>query len=269
LKNRVLSALVLIPVVLAALWLGGWPFTFLAAVLFGIAAWEFVRLFSLQGMALSPLVIFAHLLVWLAYGRWRHPGILALGLPGVLLLSVAEQIFTHRFTGASVARWALNVAGSLYLGVGGAYLLRVRWMADGRWWLLFTLATGWIADSAAYFVGRTWGRHKMAPLISPRKSWEGYAAGVGAAVLTGFLVGRLAPLKVGAFPVTSWRGVGLGALLALLTPLGDLFISLMKREVGVKDTSDLIPGHGGMLDRLDSLLWAGILTWLFVTLLVP
>jgi phosphatidate cytidylyltransferase len=125
--------------------------------------------------------------------------------------------------------------------------------------LLFALLVVWVADSAAYFVGRAWGEHKMAPLISPHKSWEGYVAGVLSGVLLGLVANFLLPFSL-------WRGVGLGALLALLTPLGDLFISLMKRQMGVKDTSHLIPGHGGVLDRVDSVLWAGTLTWLFVTL---
>jgi phosphatidate cytidylyltransferase len=259
LKRRILSALFLVPIALAALWLGGWPYTALVSVFCLIASWEFVQMFSTQEMGLSRSTVFTQLLLWLAYGRWEHTWILTVGFPIVLLVSVGEHVLTYRRLRTPIEGWALSVAGGVYIGLGAAYLLRLRWTVQGQWWLLFALLVVWVADSAAYFVGRAWGEHKMAPLISPHKSWEGYVAGVLSGVLLGLVANFLLPFSL-------WRGVGLGALLALLTPLGDLFISLMKRQMGVKDTSHLIPGHGGVLDRVDSVLWAGTLTWLFVTL---
>jgi phosphatidate cytidylyltransferase len=118
----------------------------------------------------------------------------------------------------------------------------------------------WIGDSAAYFVGRAYGRHKMAPRLSPKKSWEGYAAGVIAAALAGAGLAAIYNNVLHLSPsVTVTAGLVLGLVLGLITTLGDVGISMMKREMQVKDTGTLLPGHGGVLDRIDSWLWAGVL----------
>ena len=140
-------------------------------------------------------------------------------------------------------------------------------MPLGAGWTLITLFLVWIGDTAAYFVGRAWGDHKIAPAISPGKSWEGYAAQITSSMLSGgamvALWSLVARTSVG---VEVWQGVALGALVSVFCPFGDFFISMIKREAGVKDTSRLIPGHGGVLDRLDTPLWAGILAFVFLTL---
>ena len=266
-KTRMLSALGLTPLVLTALWVGGWLFTALVFVLVTIAALEYARMFADQEDALAILVILGTTWLWLAYGRWETLTILEIGQPLLTLAAAGEQVIVYHRTHASAQRWAMSVAGGLYLGVGGAHLLRLRWLEHGRWWLLLTLVIIWVADSGAYFAGRAWGRHKLAPAISPNKSWEGYAAGIVSGALVGMAGSVLWPADA-AVRMTALQGAALGGILAVLTPLGDLFVSLMKRQVGVKDTSALIPGHGGMLDRLDSPLWGGVLAWLFVTLVV-
>jgi phosphatidate cytidylyltransferase len=162
----------------------------------------------------------------------------------------------------STERWALTWAGAGYLGLGGAYLIRLRAVPDGLWWTLTACSIVWIGDSAAYFVGKRWGRHKMAPTISPGKSWEGYAAQVLVGTVAGGVLVWCWSTLLGAGPFATldfWGGVLLGVVISLLCPAGDFLVSMMKREAGVKDTSHLIPGHGGVFDRIDSLLWAGIL----------
>jgi phosphatidate cytidylyltransferase len=269
LKTRVLSAAVLLPIVLGAIWFGGWAFAALMTMLLLIAAREVVQMFSSQGMVLAIGTILGHMLLWLAYGRWEESLILEIGLPFITLVSVAEHVITYRHVQSSAERWALSIAGGTYLGIGGAHLLRLRWLQDGRWWLLLTLLIVWVADSGAYFAGRAWGKHKMAPGISPNKSWEGYVVGIACGGLIGVLGGALWPESAGdGAELTLWQGAILGGMLAALTPLGDFFVSSLKRQVGVKDTSSLIPGHGGVLDRLDSPLWAGVLAWMFITLIV-
>ena len=267
LKTRVLSAAVLLPVVLVAVCLGGWAFAALLIGLLLIAAWEFVRMFSSHKTALAIPIILGYMLLWLAYGRWEEPTILVMGLPLLTLVGVGEHVIIHRNVQSPAERWALSVAGGSYLGIGGAHLLRLRWLDDGQWWLLLTLLIIWVADSGAYFAGRAWGKHKMAPAISPNKSWEGYGAGIVCAGLIG-AVGAAFLQGNAEAELALWQGIVLGLMLATLTPLGDFFISSLKRQVGVKDTSSLIPGHGGVLDRLDSLLWAGVLAWMFITRVV-
>jgi phosphatidate cytidylyltransferase len=212
-----------------------------------------------------------HLDVWFQAQR-----IQAFAFAGVVLITTVWALYRYqaRASNGSDGRppftvtvdWALVVAGAVYLGLGTRYLLRLRALPMGFAWTLITLFIVWISDTAAYFVGRAWGEHKIAPAISPGKSWEGYTAQVISGMLSGGIMVALWPI-LGLMPVNVpvWQGVVLGALVSILSPLGDFFVSMIKRESGVKDTSRLIPGHGGVLDRLDTPLWAGILAFVFLT----
>jgi phosphatidate cytidylyltransferase len=148
-------------------------------------------------------------------------------------------------------------------------LISVRNLPEGQWWLLLILPAVWFADSAAYIVGSRIGKHKMAPRLSPKKSWEGYIAGVvfgtlGTALLAMLFQNYLKPDTA----ITPWIGLLLGFILSTLTTLGDLGESMIKRQVGVKDTGRLLPGHGGAFDRIDSWLWAAVLGYYLVSWLV-
>lgn len=265
-KERVISAAILIPIVVAAIVAGGGPYLLLIGAAVVLAGFEYVRMVHRKGYPVALFWVWAVTLLWLADDRWGGGAWLGPGLMLLTLGSATWQLFTHKQD--PTATWALALAGGLYLGVGGAYLVRLRAVPDGLWWTLTALPTVWIADSGAFFIGRRWGRHKLAPTISPKKTWEGYAAGVISGILGGLLL-ALAWNRVAGAPLTLTPGKAalLGALLALVTPLGDLFVSMIKREVGVKDSGTLIPGHGGVFDRIDSLLWAGVIAWALAILI--
>jgi phosphatidate cytidylyltransferase len=146
----------------------------------------------------------------------------------------------------------------VYIGWIGAYLIDIRYLENGMWWILLVLPAIWVADMAAFFIGSRWGRHKLSPRLSPKKSWEGYFAGVffGTLATVGLAVLWRA---LGGMDVTWWKGAILGFVLTSLTTLGDLGESMFKREAGVKDASNIIPGHGGVLDRIDSWIWGAAL----------
>ena len=130
---------------------------------------------------------------------------------------------------------------------------------------ILVLAAVFLADSAAYFIGRRFGQHKLSPRLSPKKTWEGYLAGVVAGTLGAALVAYLWSLWAGAdFTVTPWQGALLGLVISVITTLGDLGESMLKRQSGVKDSSNLIPGHGGVFDRIDSWLWAAPIGFYFI-----
>lgn len=265
-KTRVISAAVMLPAVLAAIVIGGWPFTLLVIIAVLLAGLEYRRMAHLMGYELSLAFIWSATLVWfvdllLPEGPW-----LSLGLALVVLATSLWQLF-HREHSSPTVTWALTLAGGLYLGVGGAYIHRLRGLEDGLWWILTALPVIWVGESAAYYIGKRWGDHKAIPGLSPGKSWEGYIAEAISALLVGALLGWVWP-QVAGEPITlnPWRGLILGAVLAVTTPFGDLFVSMIKREVHLDDSGKLIPGHGGVFDRIDSLLWAGFFAWIVATL---
>jgi len=149
----------------------------------------------------------------------------------------------------------------LYVGYGASYLGRIRAMPNGLAWLGTALVGTWVCDTAAYAAGMHFGKRRLAPHISPNKSWEGAWGGLGGGLLVALVAG---PLFLGLG--LGWS-ILLGALIAVAATLGDLAESVIKRQVGAKDSGTLIPGHGGMLDRIDSLLFVVPLVYWYQLLL--
>ena len=261
LRQRVLVTVVLLPVGLAIFALGGWVFAAAMALVLGLAAREYGLLYRPGGLrpALPLLVVGVASLALLRHAcgfEYSVPLLAALALAGMTW----HLVDFERGAPRAGTDFGLTLGGILYLGVVGAYLVSLRDLPDGLWWLLVSLPVVWIGDSAAYFVGRAYGRHKMAPRLSPKKSWEGYAAGILAAAVSGLALAALYGAGLGLAPsLTPSAGLIVGLVLGTVTTLGDLGISMMKRELQVKDTGRLLPGHGGVLDRIDSWLWAGVL----------
>ena len=253
LKQRVITALVLLAILLPALlYPSPWPFAAVILVLMAAGAWEWGRLNGL-GMAASLGLAGVCVLLCgasLALG-WARPvaltplwvvGGFAWALVAVLLLRAGVPGWPR------IALAVRIVSGVLALWL--AWLAAVQARALGVNFLLSVLALVWVADIAAYFSGRAFGRHKLAPSISPGKTWEG-AAGAAVAVLVfgfGMLAMRGAELQGGVAVIA-------GVLLAwtAVSIVGDLFESLLKRQAGLKDSGSILPGHGGILDRIDSL----------------
>ena len=251
LASRLLVAAVLLPVVIGITYLGGWW-------LFALAlAGGFIALHELYGIAreLRPLVLGGYLGFVLALLGLQLGG-LAWMLGGIL----STFVFAFVVYGLSDVRpsatssFGVTLLGVVWIGAGLGCLLLVRDIPEfGFWAVMAVLFTVFAADTGAFFVGRALGRHKMAPAISPGKSWEGFVGGVAAAMATTFLILYKDRDEFLTIPQT----LVLGAVVALAAALGDLFESAVKRDLAVKDSGRLLGGHGGMLDRLDSLLWAG------------
>lgn len=173
---------------------------------------------------------------------------LQLPLVAALLAGTLLIIMRRRDFQGALAGWALSVAGSLYVALLLSFFVALRLRTLGLQWLLVAFVCTWACDSAAYLFGKAFGRRPFAPRISPHKTWAGAIGGVLAGALAGLL----------AVPLLSWPwawALGLGFVLAVAGVAGDLAESFIKRQLGLKDFSSLIPGHGGMLDRLDSLLF--------------
>jgi phosphatidate cytidylyltransferase len=258
---RILTALIAVPVLLFVV-LKGPAWLFLALTLaFALAGfWELVGLASRVGWKLLgvgyPL---AALSVTAFYPGF--PGFPETGIATLLVVGLAA-VFTREPGRETLGSVAATVFGVVYVGALLGTVVGLRMMAPeelGRLWLVFLLAVVMVGDAGAYFIGRTFGKSPLAPVLSPKKTIEGLVGGIVFSVATAVLLGRLA-LPHLAFATA----VGLGLSMALLGVVGDLFESLLKRSARIKDTSSLLPGHGGVLDRIDSLLFAAPFLFLYV-----
>jgi phosphatidate cytidylyltransferase len=246
--SRILVTVVLLPVVLGIVWAGGW-WLFTIALVGGLLA-----LHELYGMArgLHPMVLggYAGLVLTLLGAQlgglpWLLAGLLAT-LPIALVVFFVSSVRQN-----AVAAFATTVLGVAWVGGGLAHFVLLRDLPDGRLLIFTVLLTVFADDTAANFVGRAIGRHRLAPAISPGKSVEGFVAGT----LVGVAVTFFALYEQDV--VSTGESILLGLAIALAATLGDLFESAIKRDLGVKDSGRLLAGHGGVLDRVDSLLWAG------------
>jgi phosphatidate cytidylyltransferase len=252
LATRVATAVVGIPIIFGLIWIGGWPYAIVAAIVLAVAAAEFFSLrydwrsFDTANICASVVAIA------LAAGYSEFAWAVALPVAIVwAFVTVTGPIRAGKgfSTRRAIAGTSIAVTDVVYLGALGSTILLLRELDNGRDWVYLALFSTFAVDTAAYFVGRAIGRHRLAPSISPKKTWEGffggYAGGIAAVLLLNYFLG----LRI---------DVGPALLIALTLPvaaaLGDLFESWIKRRAGVKDASELIPGHGGVLDRLDSVL---------------
>jgi phosphatidate cytidylyltransferase len=183
----------------------------------------------------------------------------------LVVIAMAVAVFAYeRGEDQSINTFAFNMTGMFYIGWLGSYLIALRDLPSGLWWILLTLPTAWAGDVGAYLVGSAMGRHRFAPRVSPRKSWEGYFGGVVASLI--WCVAIAFAVQTRAPEITPLKGIFLGAVVGLTAPMGDLFESLIKRQFGVKDSSNLLPGHGGFLDRIDSSLWTGVVSYFIIVI---
>jgi phosphatidate cytidylyltransferase len=254
---RVLTALFWIPIFLVLLCMGGWAWFALLAVLSVLAGFEMGRFYErlgCHGTGLSIAVGGLTLLI-AAYASlhvtWSWPLAIAL----ITIVALVGELSVSG--GRVLQRGAAICMGSLYVGLF-AFLFLVR--ADGLAPVLLAVLGTWCADSFAFFVGRAYGRTAFAPTISPNKTVEGALAGVFGGLVAGIGLGLAVQWPL-------WYAAVLGMTVALAAEIGDLVESAMKREAGVKDAGSLLPGHGGILDRFDSMLLAGVAVYLLRLLL--
>lgn len=254
LKTRFLTAFVLIPLILGSVYVGGLVFFALVAGALLLAGKEFFAMARAAGYATQPISGLGMIALLLLYVYAPADSLRAI-LAGVLIVTLVGGIL--RPVEGWLAGWALTLAGALYVGGLGVYFLLVRQLPAGMFWTMLALVTAWATDTGAYLVGTRIGRHKFFPRISPKKTWEGAIGGCVAAPLTALALGALFALPLAHCAL-------LGILIGVAATLGDLAESLLKRQTGVKDSSNLVPGHGGLLDRLDSLLFTAVVTYYYL-----
>jgi len=264
--TRFKSVLVFVPLMVVMIIIGGVPFqVFMAAVLL-VAAREYWHLLTIMGFRPSLFVILGGVLVLIAQRILLGFQYADLVLAGIYFLVALQSLISYeRGVNNAILNFALHLSVILYLGWVGSYFFSIRSLSDGttgKWWTLTTIAIVWLVDLGAYTLGKLWGKHKMCPRLSPKKSWEGYAGGILFGTLAGILLSLILQKALPDFSL--WQGTVLGFALGVLTPVGDLFISVLKRTAGVKDTGNLIPGHGGVLDRIDTWIWAVLISYYLI-----
>jgi phosphatidate cytidylyltransferase len=260
LKQRVITALWGVPIVIAAVWFDEpipW-FTVLAAIWGLLAVLEFYRMVGVSKVL--PLTVFGTVgtVLFILYPHCEYKLVLPFLLTVTVTLSLIMLVFLRQKEGV-FAGWAWMMGGILYVGWLLSLLIILR-LEAGRDWVFLALLATFGSDTAAYFIGKAFGRHKLAPQISPGKTWEGAIAGVIGGVIISVLFTLNTPLQL---PLNYWQAIILGVLISVFGQLGDLAESLLKRNAGVKDSGNLMPGHGGLLDRMDSVVLAGAVVYLY------
>jgi phosphatidate cytidylyltransferase len=277
-RQRSISAIGVVAVGLLPALLGGWLFAIVFTTIAAIAFHEAIALINPRAGNLTwiglVIVVIAGFIP--LFDDITNP--LGLVVACAVGVPVAWAVFSSPSTG--IDDWTTTTTSTLYLALpafaatalrNAEYLPSRDWVGDlagimpdvsdrtggGLAWFLLALLVTWLSDTCAYLVGKTWGRRKLIPRVSPNKTIEGAAGGLAAAAITALLCNGLFGMEIGA----GWAIV-IGLVLGAIGMIGDLSESMLKRQRGVKDSSNLIPGHGGMLDRIDALVFVLVATWL-------
>lgn len=281
LTRRVITAAVAIPVVLGMVWFGGWVTFAGAFIIVALGIYELHSMFHKIGylpLTWFALIVTTALLLGGVFAPFRNL-FQELTITALVLGSLSWLLIRRHQTGTALVDWALTLVMALYLGWPLSYLVTLRGMnpaylptahglvttpsTNNFWWVLVALFGVWAFDSAAFFAGRFFGKHKLAPIISPAKTWEG--------VIGGFLL-AMAAVLVFTRPISTgvawYHIIALGVLISFAATVGDLAESLIKRQADVKDSGGFFWGHGGVLDRIDSLLFASVVVYFYVVLVV-
>jgi phosphatidate cytidylyltransferase len=283
LKRRLWVAGFGIPLGIALVYLGGWFLAGVVAVLAAVGAWELYRIAGARGWRPFPWIGVPAAALFVLGAQWAGT-LEAWSLPAwwlVILLTLGAlggAVFLRGPGGDPLPAVAATVLGALYVGGTLAFVIFLRGLpgvaGEGPGWpgavlLIFPLAVTWFGDSAAYFVGRKWGRRKLIPSVSPGKTVEGGVGGLAGAMVASVLYALflLGPQDPSTLPLAA--AAVLGLLIGVLAQVGDLAESVLKREAGVKDSGALLPGHGGVLDRFDAVFFTvpvtyGLLPFLLV-----
>lgn len=259
LKTRIISACVFVPIILIAVFFGGWIFAALMASIAVIGGYEFGKMVEVNEYRFLPWIYYpsAVIIIALAQLMPKQPMLLL----GIFFLVFAVYMSFFISGKYELDEITMNFAAIVYIPMTLATAVLMRsGMGDGMFLIYLLLIIEWFTDSGAYFIGSAFGRHKLMPKVSPKKSVEGAVGGIAAAVIGALLLNIFTGL------VAWWLMILIAVIVSVSGQIGDLCESAVKRWAGVKDSGNLIPGHGGILDRFDSMLFASPLLFLILTL---
>ena len=254
LHRRILSGAVFGLLTLSAVYLGGALFFSAVLAVAILGGREYQRMIVGSGYRAFYSLQLGLTIFFLLGTVYLSPEAILGGLTLILISSLAWQVGRRHERGQPFFDWALSVGGALYVGWLSSHFLMLRRLPGGMGWTLLALFPTWACDSLAYVFGKAWGKHSFFPQISPRKTWEGTLAGWVGGTGTSLLIGLVLGLSI-------FQALTLGLAISLAATFGDLVESMIKRQVGVKDSGSLVPGHGGILDRVDSLLFGVVVVY--------
>ncbi len=264
LKHRVITAAVGVPLVILAIWFGDpWPwFSLLIAAAALAGTYEFYHMANFDRR--EPLIYLGLLwaLALVLSPHYRSPDVLPIVITATMLISLI-CLLCRPSKERAFHNWAWTIVGALYVGWMLSYWLNLRGLEDGRNWVYLAMLTTFANDTGAFFIGRARGKHRLAPAISAAKTWEGALGGLMCAILGAMVIATALNL-ISPFTFRYWQIILLGFLVGLFAQLGDLVESSLKRNMGVKESGNLLPGHGGILDRFDSLIFVGAVVYYYV-----
>ncbi len=266
LRQRLITADVFVPITALLTLVGGIPFVLFVGFIICVAAWEIWRIFKSGGYSpsLTIMIAFSAILVVMRFFfGLDHIDIWIAAL--LIVAAFAHTLQQQRSEPKTASNLAITVFGTAYVALLGSYAISIRFMEHGLLWSLLVFPIISIADAGAYFTGWLFGKHKMLKIVSPKKSWEGYFGGIVIGALGGW--GLAALWNIASPGVLPIHGLLLGLVISIICPFGDFGESMIKRQFGVKDSSNLLPGHGGFFDRIDSSLWAAFIGYYAILLI--
>jgi phosphatidate cytidylyltransferase len=261
--RRTVTALFLIVTMLPAIYFGGVLYFLYMSVFVVTASLEYAYIFQTTKFEPSLVLTVGGTLL-LLFIRTFLSAWSEFAFVGMVLLAMTVHLFAYeRGREQAALDFVITVAGFTYLGWVAAYIIDLRLLPQGAWWVLVVFPVVWMTDSGAYMIGARYGRHKMFKRISPKKSWEGYFAGVFMGTFYGGFL-AFAYTRFGYLHLGVWQGALLGLVISASSMLGDLGESLFKRFANEKDSGSFLPGHGGAFDRIDSLIWAAVIGFFWI-----
>ncbi len=283
LVKRISVAIIGIPFALVVIWAGGLYFTFSIIIISTLALWEYYKISETKSISPNKIMgitsgIILQLIIFI--GDWRINQYLVVVFLIFLLLTLVFELFSRKLN--PITNIAVTITGPLYVSLMLGCLIAIRefyrlfnfndnyitFLSTSNneqtfaYFVFALFVTVWICDSAAYFLGKAFGIHKLYPSVSPKKSWEGAIAGFVASIIT-FTI--LIYLLIPEFPMI--HSIIIGLLIGIFGQIGDLAESLLKRDAGIKDSSTILPGHGGFLDRFDSIIFVAPILFIYIYVL--
>lgn len=257
LKQRIITAIIGIPLLIIVVWFEPRVFTVAIVLIAALAGKEFYTIAehtNIRPLSYTGLIFIAILIISYIFQPLSKIVIIFIGLICTAIMVLLNNNTPNRFH-----TWIWTNIGIIYIGFLLSYWTDLRNLTDGKWWVFWTIGVIMSCDIAAYFSGKKWGKHHLAPQVSPNKTWEGAISGTLTGTIVGIVLAFIFPLNL-----SLWLIIILSFVITILAQIGDLLESTMKRSIGIKDTGNFFPGHGGVLDRIDSYMFTGAFIYLFL-----